>query len=710
MLSLATVCMFYLAKAILAQQERVIYVLPEDQPLTYCPEEENCYHLTELINHDLLSGQVSNTTIALLPGTHTCTSAVNKTLSISNATNFALIAANSSEGTTIKCNGSIGFEFNFIINLTITSVVFTECGSYQTCDNKRRVQSITFTLFLNYSMNANINNVTITDGNGIGLILMNPQGQTTITHSYISCNNHGNIYVFSMDSKSIALSDTIIAIYNSNFTDSANDTRIGYTSCIPIGERSFGVQFALQHSRYHIHVKLINISVIQNNVNIYLKYTSFKTTVKIKGLKSIGKMSASGFISVVSRKLSLSKLENFTIIENSYFIGGEIRFFGEGKTSRSIMNHIFLSNVYFESSQKKIFVKSQNITLRNVTILDTLNGILIHDNSVVNIEGTLSFLRNKREFRTQKQTNLIVHNNGNFIFRFNNVNDGESPFFSIDSNLWFLANSLIIFENNTGSQSGGITFINTEVIFKGGSNLVFTSNRGKRGGAMAFYAQSHITFNGGVTNLTFMNNYASIVGGAIYVQDSDYARIEGYHAFFSKIQNSVKKPTFHFSNNTAIQAGDALYGGGGNANDIKFNNTASTGWSLAATTPFRICTCENSKPKCKNRSRKNRIYTKHTDLLPGQTFNFEVVAVGYWDGVVPANIHAEFRYRIKEKLPKPQQIQSVGRTCTNLSYTIFFSDNEEILKLQIVTNERSSRSQSVYIFLKRKKLHTGISL
>ena len=108
-------CMLYLGKATLAKQERVIYVQPEDQPLTYCPEEENCYHLTELIKHDLL---VSNTTIALLPGTHTCTSAVNKTLSISNATNFALIAANSSEGATIKCNGNIGFEFNFITNLT----------------------------------------------------------------------------------------------------------------------------------------------------------------------------------------------------------------------------------------------------------------------------------------------------------------------------------------------------------------------------------------------------------------------------------------------------------------------------------------------------------------------------------------------------------------------------------------------------------------
>ena len=157
------------------------------------------------------------------------------------------------------------------------------------------------------------------------------------------------------------------------------------------------------------------------------------------------------------------------------------------------MNGFFLSNVCFESLQKRILVNSRNITLRNITILDTSKGILIHDNSVVNIEGNLSFLRNKGEFRIQKKTKLTVHKNSNFIFRHNNINNhGESPFFGINSNTRLLANSLILFENNMGSQSGGITLINTEVIVKGGSNLVFTNNKGKRGGAMAFYAQSHI--------------------------------------------------------------------------------------------------------------------------------------------------------------------------------------------------------------------------
>ena len=137
-------------------------------------------------------------------------------------------------------------------------------------------------------------------------------------------------------------------------------------------------------------------------------------------------------------------------------------------------------------------MKTQNITLRNITILGTLHGILIQH--IVNIEGTLSFLRNKGELIIQKQINVTVQKNSNIIFRHNSIGSAELPFFSIDSNIRFLANSLIFFENNTGSQSGGMTFINTQVIFKGGSHLIFLSNRGKRGGAMAFYAKSYLIF------------------------------------------------------------------------------------------------------------------------------------------------------------------------------------------------------------------------
>ena len=705
---LATYTIPYFGRAVLAQKT-VIYVLPQDQPLIDCPVE-NCYYLTQLIKHDLPSDQnMSNTTIALLPGTHIYTSAINKVISVSNATNFILRAANSSLGATIKCNGSIGFKFSFITNLTITGIVFTKCGSYQMCNfstGHKRIssQSIVFTLFIDHSTDATVSKVTITDGNGFGLIIMNPQGLTILTHSYLSHNNHGNFYIHSRDNKDIALNDTIIMIFNSQFTNSANSS---YNTCIPgpMSGHSFGARLIFQHSRYHIQVKMKNITVIQNDVNIYVQYTSFKTTIKINGLKSVGKTSVLRFKSVISTKSSLSdsEQENFTTIENSHLIGADIGFFSGSKTSKSTINSIFFSNVSFESSQKRIFMCSQNITLKNITILNTLSGIIIKCSCQVHIKGTLSFLRNNGELFIYKQINVTVHENSSIIFKHNNVNNGESPFYSIDSRIEFLANSLISFENNTGSQSGGMTFINTQVIFKGGSQVSFLSNSGKRGGAMAFYTQSHLLFHGEITTLTFIKNHASIAGGAIYVQDHIdyiYAIRRGYQPFFSVIQTSDKKPYFYFSNNTAIQAGDALYGGWGNVNNLEFNNTAGSDWSLTASTPFRICRCINSQPKCYHR--RGRIYIAHINLLPGQTFNIEVVAVGNWNGTVPANIRAEFRYRMEEKLPENQRIQSVGRMCTNLSYTIYFSENKERIQLQIITIERNKTPQRMYITVGRK--------
>ena len=63
---------------------------------------------------------------------------------------------------------------------------------------------------------------------------------------------------------------------------------------------------------------------------------------------------------------------------------------------------------------------------------------------------------------------------------------------------------------------------------------------------------------------------------------------------------------------------------------------------------------------------------------------FEVVAVGKWDGTVPSNIQAQFRQPTEGKLEQTQLIQSVGRKCTNLSYTVYFSKDYE--RLQLIAN------------------------
>ena len=74
----------------------------------------------------------SETTLALVQGTHIIdnhTDDRNKVLIVKAVHNFTLTAVNTKVGATIKCNGSVGFKFMYIQNLTISGIIFEECGA-----------------------------------------------------------------------------------------------------------------------------------------------------------------------------------------------------------------------------------------------------------------------------------------------------------------------------------------------------------------------------------------------------------------------------------------------------------------------------------------------------------------------------------------------------------------------------------------------------
>ena len=690
-------CLVHLACPTLAL-ERVIYILPEEQPLTQCPVE-NCYNLTALINHDLLlPGDLSNTTIALLPGTHIYSSAVNKVVSINSATNFTLKAANSSAGATIKCNGRIGFEFSFCSNLMIVGITFKDCGAHKTIHNffSNYPLDVYFTLYQFYSSNVYTNEVTITSGRGIGLLVVNAQDQFILTDSNFT-HNEGNLYFLNQDNEDVTSNYTAVRIVNSHISEAKtihiyNNHRLNEVY-------NTGVTLRLQQSRYHTYVEMTNISLSYNNINIHAWFISCRNIIEIDSLRSTGKSISSFRSNFASTCTALRVPENVVTIQNTNFVGGGLKFAG---SKRQNLYQITLSDVQIERLQKSMIVEHHNIVLNNAVFQDNHNAIRIKKNCKVHIKGALTYQRNLLGLNFITQSNITIDENSILHFKHNNIRTSESPFYSFDSNIEILANSSITFENNTGAQSGGMTLVNSFVAFKGSSRLTFSHNSGKRGGAMAFYGRSQLKVHGGITNLTFVQNHATVVGGAIFVQDSDYVTEFGYMKFFDAASYKATKPNFFFSNNTAIQAGDALYGGTGNSNDLTFNNSVNSDWSLASTEPFKVCRCIKSKPQC------NSLYM-NTDLLPGQTFNIEVVAVGKWDGTVPSNIQAQFRLPTEGRIAQTQLIQSVKRKCTMLSYTIYFSKELERLQLQAVTNERNLKPRKLYINFFRQNCTAGLS-
>jgi len=112
--------------------------------------------------------------------------------------------------------------------------------------------------------------------------------------------------------------------------------------------------------------------------------------------------------------------------------------------------------------------------------------------------------------------------------------------------------------------------------------------------------------------------------------------------------------------------------------------TSSTSWigdtSIVASQPFRICECiENYQSICIQRGvcTDNVHIRKH----PGETFFVPVVAMGQKCGTVPTYIRSYFDAASSGRFVDFQNIQPVGKTCTNLTYTIFSTNAKETVKL-----------------------------
>ena len=91
--------------------------------------------------------------------------------------------------------------------------------------------------------------------------------------------------------------------------------------------------------------------------------------------------------------------------------------------------------------------------------------------------------------------------------------------------------------------------------------------------------------------------------------------------------------------------------------------------------PIRICICFDSIPLC------NVTEYKVNKLFPGQTCEIEAVAVGQRMGIVPSIVLAQFSDE-EGSLEEGQDVQSVGRECTKLHFTVFTSKHYKVLELR----------------------------
>lgn len=244
--------------------------------------------------------------------------------------------------------------------------------------------------------------------------------------------------------------------------------------------------------------------------------------------------------------------------------------------------------------------------------------------------------------------------------------------------------------------------------FPGVNSFQFSHNSGSTGGAMAMFYRSQMIIQCGFAKLQFIDNHATQLGGAIYVQD---LTLHNYFKVFYEVEQDMcwshQDPDFHFINNTAQLAGSALYGGW--IDSVPYQIAFTIGVlahlindeehpSLVPSDLIRVCMCVESTPNC-------TITELSVHLFPGQTYGLSAVAVGQRFGIVPSIIQAQFNNTDGAKstgeLDEVQQTQNVGLWCTNLTFTLRSSAKKEKITLSnSLKNLQTSNLKSFFFITK----------
>ena len=379
----------------------------------------------------------------------------------------------------------------------------------------------------------------------------------------------------------------------------------------------------------------------------------------------------------------LSRTKSATIgISHSWFNNSCLSYIPTQTRSASHVASVTLINTTIEQCScgyamsfngSKINVR---ITFCNVNITDNTSPILNSQGGNIYvhvlINGSNIFSRNEDfifylETATLKFSKSQVHFIDNIVG--SNVVQG-TPIYAKSSTISF-ENSNILFSQNQGQLCGGIAAESSRIYFYDDVNIKFYSNGGLKGGALSLYSNSMLIFYATQSNITieFQNNNAQ-VGGAIYVEDSEYGLIKSI--FYLRCKISHIKLIFG-ADNVASFSGNQIYGGwidwltspnhSAPENHQKLVNKFvifdSPNNEEVTCNPIRICMCVNNSANCTIVSQSMQIY--------GKAFSLSLVGVGQRYTPVLSHVKATLASKNSSICPEKFSLQS---HCTTVEYKI----------------------------------------
>ena len=253
-------------------------------------------------------------------------------------------------------------------------------------------------------------------------------------------------------------------------------------------------------------------------------------------------------------------------------------------------------------------------------------------------------------------------------------------------------------KDNSAITSGGLLAFYSNITLK--NDIIFENNTGSAGGAMYLF-ESQLTFTENL-NLVFLNNKAKSTGGAIFVTEAgsstfgdEIIRVttEPNPKCFYQLEtdinnNSSTQASITFINNTALTAGNNIYGAALKDECTVTPDLLTSSYriqdslfdvhplspSSVSSSPRRVCVCENGEPKCTD---MEYIFIEKC-ITPGEKISIEVILVGYDFGPTVGDIfatelqNATNNEAIVNSLGEGQEIQHLDskKYCTTVNYSV----------------------------------------
>ena len=514
----------------------------------------------------------------LYRGTHYLDQSVSDFVNLSN-----IYIGNASAAVYIVCLSNSGLGFTNVSNATIQGTTFIGCGMVRnsaTCDPRLFNHSATFcylaniraALYFYLSASVAFYNVTVLDSsNATGLVLYDTVGTNTIAncsfirngvfntanlssvilggggvHIEFSYCTPGSTCNINTPPQVASVSNSIYSIYHSYFGGNSAQTVVDTTTFIrPSGGYKSGLGCG-----GGLSVLFYGFS-LNNTVNI--SDCVFQTNIGVVG----------GGLSVESRDYAIG---NSFFLSNSVFVSNGNLFNSKNGGGLSIVSAGSASSNSINISQC-VYVNNSALIGGAVSISTTLSPFQCPNywfsdcTFQYNVAGKLgtviaAFLQGpfgngvapvlKITGSCVVANNMLSVTDGSYDMGIGTIYTSGIPI-SFDGQ--------ITFEGNTGSALvSDVTYIDFC-----SCNATFISNQGVRGGAIALVSNSYISLcNSSI--LIFINNNASIDGGAIYNSYIQQTNAECFMRYSDPhLLPSEWKATFVFSGNTAKFGGNAIH-------------------------------------------------------------------------------------------------------------------------------------------------------